>query len=505
MILLCSNGLTSPALRQAAGRYVNAGARAALVVTADPEYREKNYYVEPRREELKSLGLAVDIFDFDRQPPEQLRQYDVVELMGGNPYYLLDSIQKHDGRESLRQVAERGLLIGWSAGALVLGPSLGLIGQYSPEMNTVGLADLRALALTDTQVLPHYSRFHTRYEDFEAKCQAYERANSCKVARLDDGEGLLLNSAGDVVEELLSPLRVSVAGVEFANPIIAASGTFGFGREYANLYPLSELGGISCKGTTLKERPGNPPPRVTETPGGMLNAVGLQNPGVDHFIAEDLPWLSRQGTRIIANLAGSAVEDYCQTAEKLNDTAVDMVELNISCPNVKEGGVQFGVTAQGVAGITGAVRKVCRKPLMVKLSPNVTDISEMALAAESAGADAVSLINTLTGMRIDINTRRPIIRNNTGGLSGPAVLPVALRMVWQTAQKVKIPIVGLGGISTWQDAVEMLLAGASAIQVGTAIFTDPYAPIKIRDGLLEYMEKNGVKSVSELTGGVRPW
>ncbi|WP_442857908.1 dihydroorotate dehydrogenase [Acutalibacter sp. 1XD8-33] len=304
---------------------------------------------------------------------------------------------------------------------------------------------------------------------------------------------------------MLSPLRVTVAGVEFRNPVIAASGTFGFGREYGELYPLSELGGISCKGTTLHARPGNPPPRVTETPGGMLNAVGLQNPGVEHFIREDLPWLSRQGTRIIANVAGSAVEDYCRTAELLNDTSVDMVELNISCPNVKEGGVQFGVTAEGVAGVTGAVRRVCKKPLMVKLSPNVTDIGEMAAAAESAGADAVSLINTLTGMRVDIRTRRPIIHNNTGGLSGPAVLPVALRMVWQASQRVKIPIVGLGGIATWQDAVEMLLCGASAIQVGTAIFTDPYAPLKIRDGLLAYLEENGIRSVSELTGGVRPW
>ena len=300
----------------------------------------------------------------------------------------------------------------------------------------------------------------------------------------------------------MASLDVNIAGVDFKNPVIAASGTFGFGREYAELYPLSELGGISCKGTTLHERPGNPPPRVTETPGGMLNAVGLQNPGVEHFIKEDLPWLSEQGTRIIANVAGSTVEDYCKTAELLNDTAVDMVELNISCPNVKEGGVQFGVTAAGVEGITRAVRDRCKKPLMVKLSPNVTDITEMALAAESGGADALSLINTLTGMRIDINS---IIRNNTGGLSGPAVLPVAIRMVWQTAQKVKLPIVGLGGISTPEDAVEMLLAGASAIQVGTAIFTDPYAPIKIRDGLLEFMEKNGVKSVRELTGGIKPW
>lgn len=504
MIILCSNGLTSPWLREAAGRCVKGG-RAALVVTADPEYREKNRHVPRCREELEALGLTVEIFDLDRHPAQGLAQFDAVMLMGGNPYYLLDSIQKHGGRQALCQAADQGLLVGWSAGALVLGPSLGLVDLYSPELNTVGLSSLGALGLTQAQVLPHYSRFHTRYEQFEARCQAYEREQGCKVYRLDDGEGLLLDSQGQVVEELFSPLRVNVAGVAFRNPVIAASGTFGFGREYGELYPLSQLGGISCKGTTLHPRPGNPPPRVTETPGGMLNAVGLQNPGVEHFVAQELPWLSQQGTRIIANLAGSAVEDYCQTAEKLNDTPVDMVELNISCPNVKEGGVQFGVTAQGVEGITRAVRRVCKKPLMVKLSPNVTDVSEMALAAESAGADAVSLINTLTGMRIDIHTRRPIIRNNTGGLSGPALLPVALRMVWQTAQKVKIPIVGLGGIAAPEDAVEMLLAGASAIQVGTAIFTDPYAPVKIRDGLLDFMVKNGVRSVSELTGGVRPW
>ncbi len=502
MIILCSNGLSSPALRRAAGKYVKPGGRAALVVTADPEYREKNYHVERLKEELGSLGLAVDIFDFDFQPPEALSRYDVVELMGGNPYYLLHSIQKHSAREALGQAAARGLLAGVSAGALVLGPSLGLIDRYSPEMNTVGLGGLKALGLTDVEILPHYSRFHTRYERFEERCREYENEKGCKVIRLDDGEGVLV---GDRVEEIRSPLRVRVAGVDFRNPVIAASGTFGFGREYGEMYPLSELGGISCKGITLHMRPGNPPPRVTETPGGMLNAVGLQNPGVDHFIEKDLPWLSQQGTRIIANLAGSTVEDYCLTAQKLNSAAVDMVELNISCPNVKEGGVQFGVTAGGVEGITKAVRKVCKKPLVVKLSPNVTDISEMALAAESAGADAVSLINTLTGMRIDIHTRRPIIRNNTGGLSGPAVLPVALRMVWQTAQKVKIPIIGLGGISSPEDAVEMLLAGASAIQVGTAIFTDPYAPLKIARGLEEYMEKNGIGTISELTGGVRPW
>ena len=303
----------------------------------------------------------------------------------------------------------------------------------------------------------------------------------------------------------MADLHVNVAGVEFSNPLIAASGTFGFGREYAEFYPLSALGGVSSKGITLKARPGNPAPRIAEAPGGMLNAVGLQNPGVDHFFREDLPWLRGQGTRIIANIAGNTPEDYCAMAEKLNDTDVDMIELNISCPNVKQGGVQFGTTCAGVSGITKAVRAHCKKPLMVKLSPNVTDISEMALAAESEGADAVSMINTLTGMRIDIRTRRPIIHNNTGGFSGPALLPIAVRMVWQTYQKVKIPIVGLGGISTWQDAVEMLLAGATALQIGTVLFTDPYAPVKIAEGLSKFMDENGVQSVSELTGAVQAW
>lgn len=303
----------------------------------------------------------------------------------------------------------------------------------------------------------------------------------------------------------MADLHVNVAGVAFNNPLIAASGTFGFGREYAEFYPLSALGGISSKGITLKARPGNPAPRIAEAPGGMLNAVGLQNPGVDHFIREDLSWLREQGTRIIANIAGNTPEDYCAMAEKLNDTDVDMIELNISCPNVKQGGVQFGTTCAGVSGITKAVRAHCKKPLMVKLSPNVTDISEMALAAESEGADAISMINTLTGMRIDIRTRRPIIHNNTGGFSGPALLPIAVRMVWQTYQKVKIPIVGLGGISTWQDAVEMLFAGATALQIGTALFTDPYAPVKIAEGLAKFMDENGVQSVSELTGAVQAW
>ncbi len=303
----------------------------------------------------------------------------------------------------------------------------------------------------------------------------------------------------------MADMKVKIAGVEFENPLIAASGTFGFGREYAEFYPLSTLGGISCKGLTLKERAGNPPPRIAETPGGMLNAVGLQNPGVDYFIEHELPWLREQGTRIIANIAGNTPEEYCEMAEKLSDTDVDMIELNISCPNVKQGGVQFGTSCAGVEGITSAVRGYCKKPLMVKLSPNVSDIGEIAAAAESGGADAISMINTLTGMRIDINTRRPIIHNNTGGLSGPALLPVAVRMVWQAAGRVKIPIVGMGGISKWQDAVELLLAGASALQIGTVFFSDPYAPVKILEGLQSYLDRSGIGSVTELTGQIRPY
>lgn len=303
----------------------------------------------------------------------------------------------------------------------------------------------------------------------------------------------------------MADMHVKIAGVPFQNPLIAASGTFGFGREYGEFYPLSTLGGISCKGITLAARPGNPPPRIAETPAGMLNAVGLQNPGVEHFIAQDLPWLKAQGTVIIANIAGNTPEDYCRMAERLSETDVDMVELNISCPNVRQGGVQFGTTCAGVEGITGQVRRFCKKPLMVKLSPNVSDIGEIAAAAQAAGADALSLINTLTGMRIDINTRRPVLRNNTGGLSGPALLPVAVRMVWQASRRVTIPIVGMGGVSGWQDAAELLLAGASAFQVGTAFFTDPYAPVKILKGLEQYLDEKGIASVTELTGGIRPW
>lgn len=303
----------------------------------------------------------------------------------------------------------------------------------------------------------------------------------------------------------MTDLSVKIAGVTLQNPVITASGTFGFGHEYSEFYPLSKLGGISCKGITLEERTGNPSPRIAETPSGMLNAVGLQNPGVDHFIEKDLPWLRQQGTAIIANIAGNTPEEYCAMAEKLSDSDVDLIEMNISCPNVKHGGVQFGTSCQSVGEITRQVRRHCTKPLMVKLSPNVADIVSIAKAAESEGADALSLINTLTGMRIDIRTRRPIIRNNTGGLSGPAVFPVAVRMVWQVSSAVQIPIVGMGGISTWQDAVEMIMAGASAIQIGTVLFSDPYAPVKIVEGLRNYLEEQGIDSITKLTGSVQPW
>lgn len=303
----------------------------------------------------------------------------------------------------------------------------------------------------------------------------------------------------------MANLQINIAGVSFKNPVIAASGTYGFGREYDEAYDISRLGGISCKGTTLEKRDGNPPPRIAETPAGMLNSVGLQNPGVDYFLQRDLPFLQKKDLTVIANIAGSCERDYCEMAERLNDSAVQMIEMNISCPNVKSGGVAFGTSCKSVENITAAVRRHCKKPLIVKLSPNVTDIGEIAVAAESAGADAVSLINTITGMRIDIHTRRPVLRNNTGGLSGPAVFPVAVRMVNQVYNRVKIPVIGMGGISTWEDAVEMLLAGASALQVGAAMFRDPYAPLKIIDGLQAFMEQNGISSVSELTGGVQLW
>ena len=298
----------------------------------------------------------------------------------------------------------------------------------------------------------------------------------------------------------MADLSVKIAGVSFKNPLIAASGTIGFGREYREFYPLSVFGGISCKGTTLHERPGNPPPRIAETPMGMLNAVGLQNPGVQHFIEEDLPWLKQQDTVAIANVAGSTAEDYCQTVGLLSETDIDMIELNISCPNVKEGGVQFGTSCDSAAAITKAVRRHCKKPLIIKLSPNVADIASIAQAVESEGADAVSLINTLTGMRIDIRTRRPIITNNTGGLSGPAVFPVAVRMVYEARQAVSVPIIGIGGITTAEDVVEFMMAGANAVAVGTAIFSDPACLVRIVDGLDAWLDRHDIADINDIVG-----
>lgn len=303
----------------------------------------------------------------------------------------------------------------------------------------------------------------------------------------------------------MANLSVNFAGVSFKNPIIPASGAFGFGREYEQLYPLSRLGGISVKGMTLNKKAGNPPPRIAETPSGVLNSVGLQNPGIDHFLANEMPNLCQKDTVIIANVAGSTVEDCVEIARRIEGSAVNMIELNISCPNVKEGGVAFGVNPKSAHDITAAVKAVTTKPLMVKLSPNVTDIQEIARAVEAGGADAVSLINTLLGMKIDINTRRPMLKNNVGGLSGPAVFPIAVRMVWQVANAVKIPVCGMGGVSRWQDAVEMMMAGASLIQVGAALFSNPYVPLEIIDGIDKYLKRNNLDSVTEIIGTVEPW
>lgn len=300
-------------------------------------------------------------------------------------------------------------------------------------------------------------------------------------------------------------LSVRIAGVEFPNPVIAASGTYGNGECYTDLYPISKLGGISCKGMTIEPKLGNPPPRIAETYSGILNSVGLQNIGVHGFIEYYLPTLKEEGNVIIANVAGATIDDYIAAAEALDASDVDMIELNISCPNVKAGGATWGVSAEGASSVTKAVRKATSKPLIVKLTPNVTDITVIAKAVEAEGADVISLINTLLGMRIDIKTRRPILKNNMGGLSGPAVFPVAVRMVHQCYKAVNIPIIGMGGISTWEDAVEMMLAGACAVQMGTAIFTDPYSPLKVIDGIAEYMEKNGIKSLSEIVGQCQDW
>ena len=303
----------------------------------------------------------------------------------------------------------------------------------------------------------------------------------------------------------MADMRVKLAGVDLKNPITVASGTFGFGREYGEFFDISRLGGISVKGLTPLPRNGNPSPRIAETPLGMLNSVGLQNPGVDAFITKELPWLKTQGLTIIANISGNTPEEYGEMCAKLSAAGVDMIEVNISCPNVKAGGLAYGTKPEMAAEVTEIAKRHATVPIMVKLSPNVTDITEIARAVEGAGADAISLINTLRGMVIDEKTRRPILKMNTGGLSGPAILPVAVRMVWEVANAVKVPILGMGGISTGADAAQMLLAGATAVAVGAATFSDPYAPLRILEELEAICDRQGLKSVTELTGAIQPW
>ena len=292
-------------------------------------------------------------------------------------------------------------------------------------------------------------------------------------------------------------------GLTLKNPVMTASGTFGYGEEYADFIDLSKLGGILVKGTTLNHREGNPYPRMAETPSGMLNAVGLQNKGIDYFVETIYPRIKDIDTNMIVNVSGSTIEDYCAVAEKVNALEnIPAIELNVSCPNVKQGGMAFGVTTSGIEQVVSAVRKVYDKHLIVKLSPNVTSIADLALAAEASGADSVSLINTLLGMAIDAEKRRPKLSTVTGGLSGACVKPIALRMVWQVAKAVKIPVIGLGGISSATDAVEFMLAGASAIEIGTANFIDPAITVKVAQGIVEYCERHGFKNVSDLTGAL---
>lgn len=296
---------------------------------------------------------------------------------------------------------------------------------------------------------------------------------------------------------------IQIGGITLKNPVMTASGTYGYGLEYSDFIDLSKLGGIVVKGTTLNPRQGNPYPRMAETPSGMLNAVGLQNKGVEYFCSEIYPSIKDIDTHMIVNVSGSTVEDYMATAERIAELdKIPAIELNISCPNVKEGGMAFGVTCAGAAEVVRAVRKVYPKTLIVKLSPNVTDITEIALAVEDEGADSISMINTLLGMAIDVKSRKPILSTVTGGLSGPAVKPVALRMVWQTAKVVSIPIIGMGGISSCEDAIEFLLAGASAVQVGTYNFVDPTITTKIASGIEDYLVQNNMTDVSQLIGGL---
>ena len=297
--------------------------------------------------------------------------------------------------------------------------------------------------------------------------------------------------------------KINFAGIEMKNPVTVASGTFGYGREYADFIDLNKLGGIVTKGTSLKLRPGNKPPRVCEVPGGMLNSIGLQNPGVEYFAENDLPWLKQFDTKIIVNACGSTIEDYVELCRILNTLDIDGVELNLSCPNVKSGCLAFGTSYEGVKEVTSQVRKVLDKPLIVKLTPNVTDITAPAKGAEDAGADGISAINTLLGMKIDIDKRRPILANNTGGFSGPAVRPVAVRMVYQIAQAVNIPILGLGGIMNGEDAIEFMLAGATAVSIGSGNFYDPETSINTIEGIEKYMKKHNIEDINEIIGKVQ--
>ena len=302
----------------------------------------------------------------------------------------------------------------------------------------------------------------------------------------------------------MDKLKVNIGNLSLKNPVMTASGTFGYGLEFADFLDLSELGGICVKGTTLHERQGNPYPRMAETPSGMLNAVGLQNKGVDYFISDIYSKIKDFDTNVIVNVSGSTIEDYVECASRLADLEkIPAIELNISCPNVKEGGMAFGTSVCSASDVTREVRKVYNKTLIVKLSPNVTDITEIARAVEAEGADAVSLINTLLGMAIDIKSQKPVLSTVTGGLSGPCVKPVALRMVWQTYNAVKIPIIGMGGISCWQDAIEFILAGASAVQIGTYNFIDPAVSVKVVEGIKNYLDENYLDRITDLVGALK--
>lgn len=297
--------------------------------------------------------------------------------------------------------------------------------------------------------------------------------------------------------------KVNFAGIEMKNPVTVASGTFGYGREYNEYIDLNKLGGIITKGTSLKLRTGNLSPRICEVPGGMLNSIGLQNPGVEYFAQNDLPWLRGFDTKIIVNACGSSIDEYVELCRILNTLDIDGVELNLSCPNVKAGCLAFGTTYEGVKEVTSKVRKVLDKPLIVKLTPNVTDITQPAKGAEDAGADAISAINTLLGMKIDINTRKPVLANNTGGYSGPGIRAVAVRMVYQIAKAVNIPVMGLGGIMNGDDAIEFMLAGATALSIGSGNFYDPETSINTIKGIEKYLEKNNIEDINEIIGSVQ--